>query len=628
MSRRGGASDKGIMRPIARRTLQVALVLLFAFQAIRAFFAALFGQAYDAVFLQRGLEALRLAVPLVLFIVLLPLLANWLSQRTRRALYASAVLCALARIPMSLGDPTIRMVSAGLTLALAGLYLSGLSSVHRQQLLSGLLLAVIADQILRALGHTYDPSLSLWWLPVQAVLALGLIWLTRGLSGAEEAAATSALGTWDGVGFGATLFLLASLLALPNAAARWTESDYTFWVIFMISVPLLRLWSPVASWLARYLRLHARTARVLVLATSLIGLYLGYVLTRVPGAIGLTLALLAYWSLLPGAVRLRARHSRVGVSAAMLTLLALGTLHAFTFTYAYTFDRFRDAGLPVFLVAMTIATGPSLFSSTQTLLSPLVFSPTRSILTLSAIALVGLGFYIVGPEYPLVPSTERVRIGTYNIHYGFDEQWLLSLEQQAETIIRSGADIVALQEVDTGRLTSYGIDQAWWLARRLNMHAVFLPTVEHTTGITLLTRMEPLRVQTALLPSQGEQTGIIRGVILVDGREVGVHAFWLGLTREEREVQLQAAMEVIGVGPAALAGDLNFEPGDPEYETMLAHGFVDPFAEWPPEASLTAPASAPRHRIDYVWLRNMEPEFALVLDSLASDHRMIVVMAQ
>ena len=47
--------------------------------------------------------------------------------------------------------------------------------------------------------------------------------------------------------------------------------------------------------------------------------------------------------------------------------------------------------------------------------------------------------------------------------------------------------------MDAGRLTSFAVDDAYYLARRLKMNALYLPTVEHLTGIALLYLNENLR---------------------------------------------------------------------------------------------------------------------------------------
>jgi endonuclease/exonuclease/phosphatase family metal-dependent hydrolase len=246
----------------------------------------------------------------------------------------------------------------------------------------------------------------------------------------------------------------------------------------------------------------------------------------------------------------------------------------------------------------------------------------------SAVLVLCLILIVPSPCRRVSPAEgEPLRAATYNIHYGYDTDWHLSLEDQARTIEDSGAGVVMLQEVDTGRPTSYMIDDALWLARRLGMEAVYLPTLEHLTGIALLSRYPVLDTETLLLPSELEQTGIIRAELDVGGQPVQAFAIWLGLTPEERARQLDAALPFIAAhpGPAAFGGDFNSKPDSPEYTRIAAAGLTDPFPALGLGSPPTDPALNPTKRIDFVWLRDLVPVEARLLDSTASDHRLVVV---
>jgi endonuclease/exonuclease/phosphatase family metal-dependent hydrolase len=219
----------------------------------------------------------------------------------------------------------------------------------------------------------------------------------------------------------------------------------------------------------------------------------------------------------------------------------------------------------------------------------------------------------------------EVRVGTYNIHYGYNTSWQFQLEEMARTIEESGADIVALQEVDACRITSYGVDDALWLGRRLGMEAIYQPTVEHLTGIALLSRFPVRRTEGKLLTSQLEQTAIVRAQVEVDDDMLDAYGIWLGLEPEERAVQLSEALDFIGPGPAVFGGDFNARPNSPIYRQLVDAGFTDGAVAFDP--SPTSPSESPRNRIDYVWLRGLKPMDAQVLESTASDHRMVVVEA-
>jgi endonuclease/exonuclease/phosphatase family metal-dependent hydrolase len=302
-------------------------------------------------------------------------------------------------------------------------------------------------------------------------------------------------------------------------------------------------------------------------------------------------------------------------------------LNAFAFTYPYVLPFLRGLGWVVYLVA-AFALGLGVF--TQPVLSRITLEPAaklRGVLALGFVVLA-LAVFVVWPRpvEPL-PETGRLRLGTYNIHYGYDTFWHFTLEEIAQTIERDGADIVALQEVDTGRMTSYGVDDALYLARRLRMNVVYLPTVEHLTGIALLFRGQAEWTDWHLLTSLQEQTGIVHIHLQVGAHPFDAYGIWLGLEDEDTQTQIREALEFIGNRtPATFGGDFNAEPGSPVVQAVEQAGFVDPFITLgidPPP--LTDPAIQPIKRIDYVWMRGLTPIEAWVPDSLASDHRMAVV---
>jgi endonuclease/exonuclease/phosphatase (EEP) superfamily protein YafD len=162
------------------------------------------------------------------------------------------------------------------------------------------------------------------------------------------------------------------------------------------------------------------------------------------------------------------------------------------------------------------------------------------------------------------------------------------------------------------------------------MEAVYLPTLEHLTGIALLSRYPVLDSETLLLPSELEQTGIIWAELDVGGTPVNAFAIWMGLEPEERARQLDAALPFLAAhpGPAAFGGDFNSTPDSPVYARIADAGWVDPFADLGLGSVPTDPAIDPRKRIDFVWLRGLTPVDAQVLDSTASDHRLVVIEAR
>jgi len=616
------------------RLVEASAVMLFTFQALRVLFSILFGLVYDALFDGEGMAFLGLAGGLCLVMLCMPLLSPRQPAKVGHSLRAAAILCALARLPLSIDLPGLRLVAAIAVLAFANLYVAGLLGSRARLLAPALSLGLFADQLLRALGHTYDLGLRAWWWPIQVVLSLGVTLLAIRLAQGEEPANSTSeadrAGFAGGLSYGAALFLLSSLFGLPNAAARWTQSSYALMVAALMALTTLPLWPRLVRWLGIGRLSQVNWFRALLALLILAGLTLADLGLSALSALALLIAVMAFWLLWSAGLPAGVRGTRAGLVVGMLLLILLGVCHAFSFTYAYTIAAFKGAGLPTFLVAALLAAGPAILRR-QAPQETVAAIPLRgSRLWPVGGLLCWLVAVIVALPWPprLRADTDVVRLGTYNIHYGFDTYWHLSLEAQARTIEESGADIVALQEVDTGRLTSFGIDDALWLGRRLGMQAVYLPTVEHTTGIAMLSRLQVSHSEDRLLPSQKEPTGIICVHVNVGGVPLRAHGTWLGLSAEERARQLSAALEFIGEGRATLAGDLNSTPDSPVYAAMQAHGFLDPFVVggFPPDP--TDPAVSPQKRIDFVWLRGLQPTAARVLDSLASDHRMVVVEAR
>jgi endonuclease/exonuclease/phosphatase family metal-dependent hydrolase len=613
--------------------IETTALLVVFYQALRVLFSILFGAIYDALF--AGTVPMT-GVGLILVAVIVALLAPLVAPRQPRARRVTTLVCAtlvfLARIPLTLNDPQARLVASILIVAAAGVYLATRLRAAPRDAVRALLLALIVDQILRALGHTWDVTLRAAWLPAQIAVSLVLCLLSAWLFRTWRTEATVTGRGWGiklGLAWGGWLFLQTSLLVFPNATARWSDFSYvalasSWFFIFLLVWPGERPRTTRRGWIDA----------LFVLVVLLAGLALGYLATGLWAAAGLMLAQVASLVLLSSCLLPPdpERRDRLGPALAVggVLYLVLSFAYAFTFTYAYTLDLFRDMGLPVFLVAGLLTGLPAL--ALPPVKAPAPRSSRMHLLVIGAatVGLMVLVLLVALPRRQPPPEAgDSFRVATYNIHYGYDTYWHLSLEEQARTIEDSGADVVMLQEVDTGRPTSYMIDDALWMARRLDMKGVYLPTLEHLTGIALLSRYPILETDTLLLPSELEQTGIIWAELDVGGEPVNAFAIWMGLEPVERARQLDAALPFIEAhpGPAAFGGDFNSTPDSPVYARIEDAGFTDPFVSLDLGSPPSDPAIDPDKRIDFVWLRELISLDARVLDSTASDHRLVVVEA-
>jgi len=609
------------------RTLEASAILLFLTQAARVLFSVLFGLIYDTIFTEMiPLTTMGTILLVVIAALLTPLAAP---RRNRRALlFATALVATLARIPLTINWPAVRLWSGILILGAAGMYATTLLRERPRIFPAALVVALAADQFLRAAGNTFDVALREWWLPVQALLSLAtgvVAWLAFSRTEAEEHPTGEGIGILGGLAVGALLFLETSLLGFPNALARWTGVRYAVLAPLLMGFTLMPLMP--GSRQAQYYMFKEKRASLAWPILALFNLY-----TAASGewgifdALGLLLfvqfpILLAFFRIL--APR-RKDHTGSALALGMLLFLLLNFGLAFAFTYPYTIPAFREKGIFVFMIAVLLVYLPAFRIPAPRPESHDRRREMRRWCPVVVAVLLTVAF--AWPPAFIPKEAGPVRVGTYNIHYGYNTPWQFNLEEQARTIEESGADIVMLQEVDTCRVTSYGVDDALWLARRLGMQQIYGPALEGLSGIALLTRFPIIEADTALLTSQLEQTAIVHARVQVGDRPLDVCGVWLGLEPEERARQLDDALAYIGVAsPAVFGGDFNSTPDSPTYARIRAAGFDDPFVVGGFDPAPTSPAIEPVERIDFVWARGLEVRGTQVLDSLASDHRMVVV---
>jgi endonuclease/exonuclease/phosphatase family metal-dependent hydrolase len=616
-------------------------VFLFLLQALRVVFSVLFGIIYDQVF-EGPVDAwLVISNLLVVLAFAAPL---WAPKKNRhRWALVFASITALARVSLSVNLADVRFWGSLFTVAFGSLYLTTFLQTRRRAFVQTMFCALVLDQFLRVIGDTYDISLRSSWLYVQilwsfAVVAFA-IWMFRRSD--DEQLEPVGIRFVDGIALSGFLFLQISLLALPNAVAHWSEityltttgarwDDVPYFVaaIALMGLMLLFCFPAVRDLFVRLF--HASLAGVGLSMLLLLGLVLGYFSVGVLSLLGLLVALFASLSAFDSAfVSMPQKSQRSGGSVALglLLFLVLNFINAFAFTYPYVLPSMRGMGWLVFLIA-----GAMLGVGAIVHLHPVdieIPKKTRFVPG-GLLALCAFAVTLV-VSWPRTSQQLRISIGmriaTYNIHYGYDDVWHFTLEDIASTIAKEGASVVVMQEVDTGRITSYGVDDALFLAHRLDMNYVYLPTVEYLTGIAVLYRGPLMPSEQQWITSLQEQTGIIRVDLAFDGSPLNVYGIWMGLSDEDTQTQISEALEFIADSPnAVFGGDFNAEYDESVPQAILAAGFEDPFMLLGIDpAPFTSPAIDPNSRIDFVWLRDLNPISAWVSTSLASDHRMVVV---
>ncbi len=242
------------------------------------------------------------------------------------------------------------------------------------------------------------------------------------------------------------------------------------------------------------------------------------------------------------------------------------------------------------------------------------------------------------------PSTattqmDTLRITTYNVHScrGMDGKY--SAERIARVIARTNPDVVALQEVDVGRVRSHGKDQAHLIAQYLEMEFHFHASIrieEEHYGDAILSHLPMRLVKAGPLPRlvdrpNSEERGALWVTITLNGKEIQIINTHLGLNRRERMAQVEALLggEWLGheqcTDPVILCGDFNAMPSSRVY-ARLCERLRDAQNVTRGAQSLgTFPSRYPTLRLDHVFVSpgiNVScvkvPETGLA--RIASDH--------
>ncbi|RMF80099.1 MAG: hypothetical protein D6737_09315 [Chloroflexi bacterium] len=632
---------------------------------------------------------------LIFIVVALPLLTLILG-RFKWWLTIGTIILAVGRFLMlSQADSTSFTPTMAASLAVAGglVVIAQVVRFRLQSLPYFFILGLGIDQLLRAVGNTVDPSFDSDYQPTQIVLSLiaialsilVFIWERRRLQAATDTRAVSAdhglLPFWSGIALAGLLFIELSLLALPNAIAGRADADYTTFVPFTLLATLLPLLPQIRVRARNFILLFDSGVRgwawLLIIALMIVfGTRIQTVLLSNDainigeiqlGAIALVISQfmvsMMWWWL----ARPRGEQERTFaglwliISVGVFALLIAGDF----FTYEYAFVRnlrpeldflnpiippllrgFRGLGLPIILFALFLAGIPMLYWHRRVpWQGGSGWATLFSLLTIVGAA-IGAAFAARPPLVESETNIERMRVATYNIHAAYDEFFNYDLEQIAFDIQVSGASVVLLQEIEAGRLTSFGVDQPLWLARQLGMDVRFYPTNEGLQGLAVLSKVPIVFDEGDLLTSEGNQTGLQHVQIRPDDGIITIYNTWLGLLQdrgdnrpiEEQEQDQQQQLEELllliaedhltpegqpgQLGRTILGGTFNNVPDSPLLERVREIGLIDPHDTDTFEDFTTLRRTGIRARVDYLWLNSLELCGANVLQDSASDHHL------
>jgi endonuclease/exonuclease/phosphatase family metal-dependent hydrolase len=610
-----------------------ALVTLFLAEGQRAFFASVFALSYDALFPVFRVDRVLLAILpfLALAAPLLPL-ARW-SDRAG-AVTMAALATALARLAMV--SPALPARAAGGALVLAGgaVYLTwAVGRVERRALAAGTVLGLVVDALLRLAGSSYDLSLQPGWLPVQVGLSAGLatvavLWARapepRGVDDGLERRA-GGLRLRGALALGGLLFLDLHVVGLTPVAARWSGVSHALAAGALTAAGALGVTGALLLKRPSRGRITALLLVALLAAAPVLALSVdGPAVAIALAGAHLAALLLVTRALDPAS----GRRSGAMVTAGFAVFALATALYALTFFPSFTLPAMDGAAPWIFGLVGVLLAGSFVLLPRPAELEPL--PPSLGVALGVAVAVAGAALVWL-PAAPGARATATapaptadLRVATWNVHYGFDQDWRFDPGAMAAALAEVRPDVVALQEAVVGAPTAYGIDLPLWLSRRLGLGHHFAGTVNGLLGDAFLSS-RPAEVRTVPLPAAGGERKqmLVLSTAPAGGPSIAVHALHLGLDRTARNRQLREALAGMTPGPAAVVGDLNAEDGSDVARRLRQAGFVDALGR---AGGATFPAREPQTRIDWIWVRGLDVASAAVLDATASDHRPLLAV--
>lgn len=221
------------------------------------------------------------------------------------------------------------------------------------------------------------------------------------------------------------------------------------------------------------------------------------------------------------------------------------------------------------------------------------------------------------------PQPRLHTVLTYNVRNTFADKGGMDIDDVAATIRKSGADFVALQELDSVTGRTNGLYVLGELAARTGMFPTYAPAIHYDGGrygIGILSRQRPISVHRVPLPGREEA----RTLVTAEFKDIVFACTHLSLTKEDRynSLKLLEAEAARYDKPFILAGDFNDTPESGFIKELCRHFSILPSGDAP-----TCPAIEPKEHIDYITAYNptgkalLWTKPAVLEHSKASDHR-------
>lgn len=286
------------------------------------------------------------------------------------------------------------------------------------------------------------------------------------------------------------------------------------------------------------------------------------------------------------------------------------------------------------IAVVAVLSARNVGSPTMSIRMPKLLAATVAASVASVLAAAITNPAVTVEPHPAVDASSdlTVTVLLYNLHMGFDIDGRASIDRIATTLADLDADIVVLNEVDRGWMTTGSRDDQRILERAVAQRALFAPAADGVWGNALITRwpVVDFRFERLARGRDAMMRSMFSAVVEASPRHelavVGTHLSHVDQQGDTRMPQARAlAAETARLRdrglPVIVAGDLNAEPGSPEIQS-----FGDLVRLTVPPGNPTWPSWSPEVQIDHILV---SPEFRVTswsyVTATDSDHLGVVV---
>ncbi|NLK34926.1 MAG: hypothetical protein GX301_05685 [Gracilibacteraceae bacterium] len=220
----------------------------------------------------------------------------------------------------------------------------------------------------------------------------------------------------------------------------------------------------------------------------------------------------------------------------------------------------------------------------------------------------------------------EIRVMTYNIHRGINKGSKLDLNGIVEAIRSSGAEIVALQEVERFSVRTGFQDQIKYIADKLSMGYAYGKSINILNGQygnAILSKFPIEEYEVNKLPSNGERRTLLRAGLNVYGNRIYFYSTHLGLDQEERDIQVEEIVRLAADNSNSIvSGDFN---SGVDKLGAITGRYIDCASFENNDSRATFEEGELSERIDYIFAsKNFKVKAYDVLELDASDHYPVI----